>query len=184
VIGFGSHPGGDGAPAATPTAMAPEQFRGRPADDRSDQFSFCVALYRALYGQAPFDPEWAAAQLQSKDRRTPLGSVHFSVLVKAIDRTTVVNIAKEVMGGNVRPAPAGTEVPGWLEGVVWRGLRTDPEDRYSSMEALLADVQQGLDGGVVGAVSRRGSLKTVAAVAAGTGVLVLLGMLFRSRAKK
>jgi hypothetical protein len=34
--------------------MAPEQLDGAPADARSDQFSFCVALHEALCGQRPF----------------------------------------------------------------------------------------------------------------------------------
>jgi eukaryotic-like serine/threonine-protein kinase len=38
----------------TPAFMAPEQLRREAATARSDQFSFCVALYVALYGQPPF----------------------------------------------------------------------------------------------------------------------------------
>jgi tetratricopeptide (TPR) repeat protein/predicted Ser/Thr protein kinase len=38
----------------TPNYMAPEQFAGRETDARTDQFSFCVALWEALFGQQPF----------------------------------------------------------------------------------------------------------------------------------
>lgn len=37
----------------TPGYMAPEQYRGQVADVRTDQFSFCVALYEALWGNKP-----------------------------------------------------------------------------------------------------------------------------------
>jgi tetratricopeptide (TPR) repeat protein len=38
----------------TPGYMAPEQMRGQPTDARTDVFSYCIALYEALYGTRPY----------------------------------------------------------------------------------------------------------------------------------
>jgi predicted Ser/Thr protein kinase len=43
-----------GAVVGTPAYMAPEQLRGEPADDRSDQFSFCVSIVECFAGERPF----------------------------------------------------------------------------------------------------------------------------------
>jgi hypothetical protein len=47
-------PTGDGGVAGTPGYLSVEAVRGEGVDHRSDQFSFCVALYEALHGCRPF----------------------------------------------------------------------------------------------------------------------------------
>lgn len=54
-----------GTPAGTPAYMAPERLRGEPGDARSDQFSFCVSMWRALFGFRPFAGRDAAELLES-----------------------------------------------------------------------------------------------------------------------
>ncbi|MEO1065733.1 MAG: protein kinase, partial [Actinomycetota bacterium] len=48
-----------GAAPGTPAYMSPEQIRGEVATPASDQFSFCVALHRALFDAWPYavDPK-------------------------------------------------------------------------------------------------------------------------------
>jgi len=96
-----------GAMMGTPAYMAPEQFFNAPTDARTDQFSFCIALYEALYGQRPFEGN------------------------------NLSTLTGNVVRGSVREPPAGTKVPPWVRRIVLRGLRPVIGDRYPSMGDLL-----------------------------------------------
>jgi serine/threonine protein kinase len=56
------------AMAGTPAYMAPEQLEGSLPSELSDQFSYCVSLFEALYGQHPFGGA-ELAELSSNIRR-------------------------------------------------------------------------------------------------------------------
>jgi eukaryotic-like serine/threonine-protein kinase len=96
-----------GAMMGTPAYMAPEQFFGSPTDARTDQFSFCVSLYEALYSQRPFEGNNLSA------------------------------LTANVVQGSVREPPAGSKVPLWVRKILSRGLRPTMSDRYPTMGELL-----------------------------------------------
>ncbi|MEO8843878.1 MAG: protein kinase [Kofleriaceae bacterium] len=53
-----------GTVLGTPRYMPPEQLLGPNIDARSDQFSFCVALYEALYGKHPLEGSTSVSMLE------------------------------------------------------------------------------------------------------------------------
>ncbi|HUJ57057.1 MAG TPA: protein kinase, partial [Kofleriaceae bacterium] len=60
-----------GTVLGTPRYMPPEQLTGPDIDARSDQFSFCVALYEALFGTHPLPGATAITMLERGDRALP-----------------------------------------------------------------------------------------------------------------
>jgi serine/threonine protein kinase/formylglycine-generating enzyme required for sulfatase activity len=100
-----------GALMGTPAYMAPEQFLGEQMDERTDQFSFCVSLYEALFGERPFAGD------------------------------TLLSLSFSVTEGQLRPLPKDRDVPTWIRRVVMRGLRKDPKERWPSMAALIAALE-------------------------------------------
>ncbi len=95
----------------TPMYMAPEQHLGEPADARCDQYAFCVAMFEALYGTCPF----------------------------------VADSMKELLVAKLERAPASVPprrgVSRRMHQALVRGMRPEPPDRWSSMDALLRELR-------------------------------------------
>jgi tetratricopeptide (TPR) repeat protein len=94
----------------TPVYMAPEQTRGAPPDALTDQFSFGVALYRALYRNLPYDladlHAWKGGAAPPAPREPDLHD--------------------------------GDPVPRWIWRTLAPALAPRATDRYSNLDALLA----------------------------------------------
>ncbi|TMQ13420.1 MAG: serine/threonine protein kinase [Deltaproteobacteria bacterium] len=74
-----------GAMIGTPVYMSPEQLAGKPADARSDQFSYCVAVHEALFGARPFAGE-TLGELARDIRRGPPRPPHVRGVPRAVAR--------------------------------------------------------------------------------------------------
>ena len=60
-----------GTVLGTPRYMPPEQLTGPDIDARADQFSFCVALYEALYGTHPLPGSTSVSMLEKHEKALP-----------------------------------------------------------------------------------------------------------------
>jgi len=106
-------------------SMPPGEFAGTPAympleqfhghaDGRSDQFSLGVSLYEGLWGRRPFDGISLARVLRGEASWVPA------------------------------PPPEASEVPRWIWPLLRRVLSFDPEDRFASVDELIAALEGGL----------------------------------------
>ena len=89
---------GAGALLGTPRYMSPEQYAGTKLDGRSDQFSFAVALYEALYKQ------------------------------RAFEGSGIDELRQAVGQGRIRAPPAGATVPYHVRDALFRALSASPCD--------------------------------------------------------
>jgi hypothetical protein len=92
--------------------MSPEQVRGKPADSRSDIFSFGSILYEMLAGQRAFQGETAADTITS-------------ILTKEPPDLSVTN--KDVHPG--------------LDRIIRHSLEKNPEERFQSARDLAFDLE-------------------------------------------
>ena len=97
----------------TPDYMSPEQIQGGRGDARSDLYSWGVIMYEVLAGQVPFEGDnWMA-----------------------------------VMAGHLQGTPKSIvaqrpDCPNALEAVVLHAMRRLPENRYTSADELLVDLER------------------------------------------
>ncbi len=116
---------GTGIAMGTPAYMAPEQHAGKLVDARSDQYAFCASLFEAVYGKRPF---------------------------RADDMRALVRLKR---AGKVAPTRERTRVPAGVRKAILRGLCARPDERWPSMEPLLAVLERS---------RRQRALSSVAAV--------------------
>ncbi len=132
--------------------MSPEQVRGRPADARSDIFSFGAILYEMLSGRRAFHGDSAADTMSAILREDP-------------PELSVTN-------QNISPG---------LERIVRHCLEKNPEQRFHSAHDLAFDLEalsgtSAVSGMAPVGATRRGSRGgIVLGVAAAAAALVLLG---------
>jgi serine/threonine protein kinase/Tol biopolymer transport system component len=101
-----------GASVGTPAYMAPEQIQGREVDGRTDLWALGVVFYEMLGGRRPF-----------------LGD-HEAALRQAILGEELEPLSR------VRP-----DLPAGLERIVHRLVAGDPDDRFPTADALVAELR-------------------------------------------
>ncbi len=100
-----------GAILGTPAYMAPEQYSGLIADERTDEYAFAVTLWEALYRGRPYVGE------------------------------TFAELSHAVLTGKREPVPSDINVPTWLRRILERALSVDRYNRYESVRVMLDAIE-------------------------------------------
>lgn len=93
--------------------MSPDQFSGKPVDQRADIWSFGVVLYEMLTAQLPFQGD------------------HYQEVIH-----TIIN------NDPIPPRELNVNIPGKLEHIILKCLRKDRDNRCQSTEELLKDFKK------------------------------------------
>ncbi len=105
--------------ALTPAYSSPEQLRGEPVSTSTDIYSLGIDLYELLTGKKPFD--WVGKTLgeivSNAGRNPPL-----------------------------RPSAVKAGLPNELDAMILKTLAPEPENRYGSVSAFAADIDNFLQG--------------------------------------
>ena len=121
----------------TPGYAAPEQFRGDPISVATDIFQFGTLCYRMLTGHWPYrvDPkdEFACMKAVSEDE-----PVSLSLLPARAESEKAYPMRR-------RSWALGRSLTGDLDAILRKALKKDPERRYPSMDAMIADLEAFLE---------------------------------------
>lgn len=131
----------------TPDYASPEQVRSLTVTTSSDVYGLGVVLYELLTGRRPFvfarrDPLELRRVICETNPERPSTVVHRDVPVDG-KSSPLRAFAKR---GAWAPDRVSRQLRGDLDTIVLKALRKEPERRYESAEALVADIRRYLGG--------------------------------------
>lgn len=128
-----------GAQVMTPQYASPEQKQNLALSTSSDQYSLGVLLYKLLTGVRP-DEYFSENNSSDIDLNTPPPSI--SLVCKKLEK--VGKFSEEEL--NLKPETLSHKLKGDLNTIVTKCLQPEPEQRYSSLDELIQDLDNYLDG--------------------------------------
>jgi len=93
--------------------ISPEQAKGGRVDNRSDIYSLGVVMYEMMSGRPPYDGE-----------------------------SPVAVAIQHINGGAIMPSTLNPNIPGGLEQIIMKAMGHEPEQRYETAGAMLADLDE------------------------------------------